>query len=588
LLPVSIERWDLFAPSAARYENETRPDLTSSRVAISRRDLRTLQGLEELESGMDTAITRKIIEPDRARMSLQPKASARPHRYYSILFERPDDRVADDELKAPDFFVDLNCDQIVDAITAGKDEYNLKPFFHTRLRRIEAINYRHEVMRDLENEALLEQVRSFAQRMRDMRHRFGRSQKLHYKEHKQAWFLDAVETLCGAVNSFADALSDAKLQSRGFQGFRNYLMDYVRSVQFTGLLSQTNKLRADLAIVKYCVLIKSGKFTVRKYEEEVDYSADVEATFEKFKQGAVKDYGVKFPDTEDMNHIEAKILEFVAKLYPEAFLALDEYCTRNSNYVDDTISAFDREIQFYLAYLEYTADLKRVGLRFCYPRVSDTSKEVYDQEGFDIALARKLGGQGASVVCNDFYLRGRERILVVSGPNQGGKTTFARTFGQLHYLASIGCPVPGKEAQLFLFDNLYTHFEKEEKVENLRGKLEDDLVRIHHILAEATPRSVIIMNEIFTSTTIQDEIFLSKKTMEKISALDLLCVWVTFVDELASYGPQTVSMVSTVVPENPASRTFKIVRQPADGLAYAMAIAQKYRLTYDSIMERIS
>ena len=508
-------------------------------------------------------------------------------RFYSILFRRPSDWLGDDALSAPEFFSDLNCDQIVDAITAGRDEYNLKPFFHACLSRVEAIQYRHEVMQDLDRPPLYERVISFAGKMREVREHRIQVQKMYYQEQKQAWFLDGVDNYCEAIKSFAPELANLELQSRGFLAFRDYLGGYSRSARFGALLSQTKKLKAALATVEYCVLIKAGGFTVRKYEGEADYSAEVERTFDKFKQGAVKDYRVKFSASVEMNHIEAKILEFVAKLYPEIFSALADFYSKNEDFIDRTIAIFDREVQFYVAYMEYTALIKHAGLQFCYPHVSDVNKEVGGHNVFDVALAHKLLKEKVSVVCNDFYFKGRERILVVSGPNQGGKTTFARTFGQLHYLASIGCPVPGTQAQLFLFDRLFTHFEKEEKVENLRGKLEDDLLRIHDILGRATPRSIIILNEIFTSTTIQDETFLSEKVMEKIIELGLLCVWVTFVDELASFGPQVVSMVSTVVRENPALRTFKILRRPADGLACAMAIAQKYGLTYESIRKRI-
>ena len=357
--------------------------------------------------------------------------------------------------------------------------------------------------------------------------------------------------------------------------------------RFTSLLEETKKLKADISSIHYCVFIKNLRIQVRKYESESDYSAEVEATFERFKQGNVKHYAFDFINSAEMNHVEAGILGLVTQLYADIFSTLASYCAVNEDYLDSTVVTFDREVQFYIAYLEHIALFKEAGLKFCYPRISQASKAVYNYQGFDLALADKLSGEQATPVCNDFHLTDRERMIVISGPNQGGKTTFARTFGQLHYLASLGFPVPGTDSQLFLFDKLFTHFEREENANNLRGKLQDDLVRVHHILERATPSSIIIMNEIFTSTTLRDAIALSKEIAAKIVELDLLCVWVTFVDELASLGEQTVSMVSTVVPDNPAVRTFKVIRRPADGLSYALSIAEKYSLTYKMIKERI-
>lgn len=508
--------------------------------------------------------------------------------FHSILFERAEDRLTQEPLEAPDCFVDLYLDQIINTITAGRQEYHLHPLFYVSLKDRDAILYRHEIMRDLEDKTLVQQLQAFAKKMLSMRQHLAQAGKLHYKYQKERWFLDAVELYCDAVTGLVHDVAQGTLQSRGLLAFRVYLTDYANSGRFTELLAETKQLKADLASVHYCLLIKGNSVTVRKYAAESDYSTEVAETFEKFKQGAVKDYRAKFPSWPEMNHVEAQILELVAKLYPDIFSHLDDYCARNGGYLDETLATFDREIQFYLAYLEYVARFKQAGLSFCYPHLTNTDKDVSAYKAFDAALAQKLLTEGSTVVCNDFSLHDQERVLVVTGPNQGGKTTFARTFGQLHYLASLGCPVPAREARLFLFDRLLTHFEKEETIKDLRSKLEDDLVRLSQMLDQATSHSLIILNEIFTSTTVHDAVFLSKKIMEQIIRLDALGVWVTFIDELSSFSAQTVSMVSTVVPENPALRTYKIVRRPADGLAYALAIAEKYRLTYDAIKERIS
>lgn len=507
--------------------------------------------------------------------------------FYSILSRKAENGTITDAIEEPECFSDLFLDQIIDAITANKKEYHLKPFFYSPLKDADSIYYRHEVMRDMQNPKLMSSIKAFAEKMTVLRRYLGLVERLEFDYHKKGWFLEAALVYCQLMIELENNLRQANLKSRGLTAFREWVTKYVQSPEFQGLQMESRQVKDDLSQLKYCVIIQTGKFKVRRYEDETDYSIEVQKTFEKFKQGAVKDYLVQFNESTGMNHIEAQILNFVARLYPEQFAALDHFCDAHQGFINETIRNFDREIQFYVAYLDFIADIKSKGLDFCYPRVSTSSKDVYAYETFDLALARSLLFSDDPVVCNDFWLEGAERIIVVSGPNQGGKTTFARMFGQIHYLASLGCPVPGREAQLFLFDEIYTHFEREEDIHNLRGKLHDDLVRIHHILERATPRSIIVLNEIFASTTLQDALYLSKQIMAKVMELDVLCVWVTFIDELSSLSEKTISMVSTVVPDNPALRTFKIVRQPADGLAYALSIAKKHRLTYAQIKERI-
>ena len=507
--------------------------------------------------------------------------------FESILFK--DARLADavDSASEPEFFGDLNLDQIVDSIVRGRDEYNLKPFFYVPLAEVESIGYRHEIMRDLERSELATAIGAFAAQMRAMRVELTAATRLHNRWQKQRYFLDSVRTYCTAVVTFARDLSGAAPRSRGLTAFLDYLKAYAQSSGFLTLKEEEARIRDALDQVRYGVLIKGNSVTVRRYADEIDYSEDVQKTFEKFKQGAVKSHSTEMRDSPDMNHVEANVLDFVARLYPEVFTPLSVFCNDHNDFIDHVVERFDREIQFYAAYLEHIERLKETGMSFCYPGMSSESKDIRSVEGFDLALAEKLRRDNGQIVCNDFYLKGDERIIVVTGPNQGGKTTFARTFGQVHYVAAIGCPVPGREARLFLFDQIFTHFERQEDMKNLRGKLHDDLFRIHRILGRASTRSVIVMNEIFSSTSLKDALYLSQKVMRRIVDLDALCVYVTFMEELSSLSVQTVSMLSEVVPDEVITRTFKVVRRAADGRSYALSLAGRYRLRYEQLRERI-
>jgi DNA mismatch repair protein MutS len=496
---------------------------------------------------------------------------------------------ASDLGEEPAFARDLNLDQIVAAIAGGREQRDfITAVLFGHLRDPDAVRYRQEVFQDLEDPALFEAVKRFAGQMHEVRTHLRQLARMGYRYQREGWQLDTAAIYCDAVQSLAGQLSSAPVGSRALLAFRDYLARYATSAGFTVLVSETRDRQDALGQIRYCTRIRGSRVEVSRYAGESDYSAAVLETFERFKQGAVKEYLVRYRTWPGMNHIAAQILELVARLFPDQFAALDDYSQRHADFLDEGIRRADQELQFYLGYLEHIGPLRRAGLRFCYPEVSATAKQIRACGTFDLALAHKLVAEGKPVVSNDFHLDGPERVIVVTGPNQGGKTTFARTFGQLHHLAGVGCPVPGSAARLFLFDRLFSHFGRQEDLATLTGKLEDDLIRIGGILRSATGDSILILNEIFASTTLHDARFLGTKLLTKVMRLGALCVCVTFVDELASLGEQVVSMMSTIVPDNPVERTFLVVRKPADGLAYALAMADSRGLTYQRLGERLA
>jgi DNA mismatch repair protein MutS len=425
--------------------------------------------------------------------------------------------------------------------------------------------------------------------MREIRKQLSLADRLRDRHQRERWFLSAVTLYSSTVVELQRAFDNLDLMSEASRGFAAYLSGYVESSVFKDLAADTIRLQEEFDAIRYSILTHNLRVEVSPYEDAPDLTEQIEHTFDKFRQGAVEDHHVEFRARLESDSVEERILAVVAEVFPAEFSHAAKYLAcRRKTFLDATIARFDREVQFYLAYLEFIEPLKSDGLGFSYPLVSTTEKALRARESFDLALARKLLDAGQPIVCNDVELDGDERMIVVSGPNQGGKTTFARMFGQLHHLAALGLPVPGLDAAVYLPDRLFTHFEREEDLTTLRGKFEDELVRLHEILQVATDRSVLIMNESFSSTSLQDALWVGRRVLRQVIERDMICLCVTFIDELASLGESVVSMMSTVDPEDPATRTFQVVRKPADGLAYAIALAEKHGISYDQLKGRLA
>ena len=133
-------------------------------------------------------------------------------RFGSILYGTDPPPQLPGQVPAPDFFVDLNLDQVVAAIIARRDEYNLQPFFHSPPPDLETVHYRHEVMQDFEQDTVIGFVKAFSAKMRSMREQIARLNKLHYRLQKEAVFFDAIAFYCDAVSQLAKDSQDGQSQ----------------------------------------------------------------------------------------------------------------------------------------------------------------------------------------------------------------------------------------------------------------------------------------------------------------------------------------------------------------------------------------
>ncbi len=507
--------------------------------------------------------------------------------YHSILFPygRPRERVSDELLR------DLRIDSVLSMLSHGPDQLKYDTCY-LPLTDKDSVLFRHAVFQDIMRSDLHPVFIGFQELMDSLGFMEETLKRLSMPVLRSRYLLNRMIEYKKHVLFLCDTLTRAPLQSEGLRQFASDLAEYTRSDVFQALCEDTDTLKKELEEVTYTITVRDNHIAVRKLppdafdeQEKTAFEKEINVFFDKFIHGRA-DFSPATAQNWEMNPVEEEILKALMKLFPEPFSHLDTFYRKREKFVPEELVSYHQDLGFYTVWLEYILPRQADHMGFCFPMITDRKDGIIASNCFDLILADQKRKEGQQVIRNNLILNPGEHILVLTGPNQGGKTTYARMLGQLFYLGSLGIPVPGTAVKFFLPDRIFTHFERQESQETLNGKLKDDILRIHDILEHASENSLILINEMFSSTTLQDAAWLGKEILSRIEKIGSLCLYVTFINELSSWLPGTVSLISQIG-EDRKERTYQIVRDKSDGRAYARTMVQKYALTYEEISERI-
>mgnify|MGYP002624438925 FL=1 len=232
---------------------------------------------------------------------------------------------------------------------------------------------------------------------------------------------------------------------------------------------------------------------------------------------------------------------------------------------------------------------------------SDPMSEAYmNAVGiYNILLAQSHLGEGPKIVTNDLIFNRENQAYVLTGANRGGKTTITVAIGQLYVLAQGGIYIPGHAFEYDPVDCIYTHFPADEDKTMDLGRLGEECKRFKQIYAQATDKSLLLLNETFSTTSFEEGYYIARDAVRAILKKGSRTIYNTHMHKLArdideinasipapaDDAPAPGKCRSLIVKTDGRNRSFKIAVAPPAGLSYAEDIAKKYGVTFEMLID---
>ncbi|HTW10703.1 MAG TPA: hypothetical protein VME46_24595 [Acidimicrobiales bacterium] len=204
---------------------------------------------------------------------------------------------------------------------------------------------------------------------------------------------------------------------------------------------------------------------------------------------------------------------------------------QSAEHIRGFFSTLQAETAFYVGCLDLRERLGHLGMRTSLPEALPTATCALWAEGlYDVCLALR---SGAAVVGNDLHANDKS-LIVLTGANQGGKSTFLRAIGLAQMMMQAGMFVPAASFRGSLRTGVFTHFKREEDKTMRSGKLDEELGRMSTIADLVRRGSLLLCNESFASTNEREGSEIARGVVEAMASAGVRVVFVTHLFELAN------------------------------------------------------
>ncbi|MBE7043723.1 MAG: DNA mismatch repair protein [Ruminococcaceae bacterium] len=459
--------------------------------------------------------------------------------------------------------------------------------------------------------------------------------------------MDELDDYINCVESMRECFSENEIQSEGLKGFKNYIDELYHAANFSemkkdiaslkiqssevksvtvginvndrfeateiGLISINNKHYKKSGIVSNFADALSAK---QKIQDGTDWNGNMhfhpvaipsdgegligDIIGNKTKIGLAAMAGMagvssettaKIAEGDGASNLTLYLSNIVNKMLDMLVRKLRDTLNKYSDIVVLNISHIIPEFIYYIRFAEFVEKSMEDGYLFCKTKPSRCDDVLMKANDFyNLKLA--LTGTGMKdIVTNHLEFDQEHTIYILTGANQGGKTTVTQATGILYLLAQGGIYVPAASFEYKPVDCIYTHFPADEDKTLDLGRLGEECKRFKEGYDLCTKDSLYLLNESFSTTSFEEGYYIAKDSVKALSKKSVRTIYNTHmhklgmdIDEL-NLENNHAKVSSLVVRSEEGNRSFKIKVAPPEGMSYAGDIAKRYGVTYEMLTE---